>query len=154
MLELSASGHQQSRSNKDHSHASLRLALPLPLAPTTPKYTYLRDDKNVDQSNWSPPLPPEQARPIAVNTNANMPPKRPSDVAESPTDSAGNPKFKLPRLDRGPEDFSNAVKNKLQTYTRTGQACDRCKVRSNWLIVAWLVPVAVLACRCLLCLEL
>ncbi|KAK3328740.1 hypothetical protein B0H66DRAFT_539268 [Apodospora peruviana] len=67
-----------------------------------------------------------------------MPPKRASEgVAESPTEGAGNgngnPKLKIPRLDRGPmlgpEDFSNAVKSKLQSYTRTGQACDRCKVR-------------------------
>lgn len=36
-------------------------------------------------------------------------------------------KVKLPRLDRG-QDFSSVVKNRLQSYTRTGQACDRCKV--------------------------
>lgn len=28
-----------------------------------------------------------------------------------------------------PNDFSSVVKSKLQSYTRTGQACDRCKVR-------------------------
>ena len=28
-----------------------------------------------------------------------------------------------------PEEFSNAVKKRLQSSTRTGQACDRCKVR-------------------------
>lgn len=28
-----------------------------------------------------------------------------------------------------PEEFSNAVKKKLQSSSRTGQACDRCKVR-------------------------
>lgn len=38
-------------------------------------------------------------------------------------------KAKLPRVERGPENFSQVVKNKLQSYTRTGQACDRCKVR-------------------------
>lgn len=27
-----------------------------------------------------------------------------------------------------PEEFSNAVKKRLQSSTRTGQACDRCKV--------------------------
>lgn len=40
-------------------------------------------------------------------------------------------KAKLPRVERGPENFSQVVKNKLQSYTRTGQACDRCKVRCH-----------------------
>jgi len=60
------------------------------------------------------------------------PPKRPSDpgeglsaLSESPF---SGPKLKHPRLERAPEDFSSVVKNKLQSYTRTGQACDRCKV--------------------------
>ncbi|OIW23770.1 hypothetical protein CONLIGDRAFT_637011 [Coniochaeta ligniaria NRRL 30616] len=60
------------------------------------------------------------------------PPKRPSDAAEgvAPSDSPPPaPKLKQARIDRGPEEFSNVVKNKLQSYTRTGQACDRCKVR-------------------------
>ncbi|KAH6669576.1 fungal-specific transcription factor domain-containing protein [Halenospora varia] len=35
---------------------------------------------------------------------------------------------KQPRAEH-PEEFSNAVKKKLQSSTRTGQACDRCKVR-------------------------
>jgi hypothetical protein len=30
-----------------------------------------------------------------------------------------------------PEEFSNAVKKRLQSSSRTGQACDRCKVRSQ-----------------------
>jgi len=30
-----------------------------------------------------------------------------------------------------PEEFSNAVKKKLQSSSRTGQACDRCKVRQH-----------------------
>ncbi|KAH8743872.1 hypothetical protein F5883DRAFT_609952 [Diaporthe sp. PMI_573] len=56
--------------------------------------------------------------------------KRPGDLGESPQDSfSGASKVKLPRLERGPEDFSQVVKDKLQSYTRTGQACDRCKVR-------------------------
>ncbi|KAJ0122004.1 hypothetical protein J7T55_002515 [Diaporthe amygdali] len=54
--------------------------------------------------------------------------KRPGDVPEPPQDSfPGASKVKLPRLERGPEDFSQVVKDKLQSYTRTGQACDRCK---------------------------
>lgn len=56
--------------------------------------------------------------------------KRPGELAEPPQDSLpGASKVKLPRLERGPEDFSQVVKDKLQSYTRTGQACDRCKVR-------------------------
>lgn len=43
-------------------------------------------------------------------------------------------KAKLPRLDRGGDDFSSVVKNRLQSYTRTGQACDRCKVGSHWAV--------------------
>ncbi|KAK3299733.1 uncharacterized protein B0H64DRAFT_469927 [Chaetomium fimeti] len=57
------------------------------------------------------------------------PPKRPSDAGDGPADAASVPKVKLARLERGPEEFSNVVKSKLQSYTRTGQACDRCKVR-------------------------
>lgn len=37
--------------------------------------------------------------------------------------------MKLPRADRGSEDFSTMVKERQQSHTRTGQACDRCKVR-------------------------
>lgn len=40
-------------------------------------------------------------------------------------------KLKLPRIERGQDDFSTVVKNRLQSYTRTGQACDRCKVRTK-----------------------
>ncbi|CAK7266656.1 hypothetical protein SEPCBS57363_002200 [Sporothrix epigloea] len=42
---------------------------------------------------------------------------------------------KLPRIDNYSsgtsiqDEYSSVVKNKLQSYTRTGQACDRCKVR-------------------------
>ncbi|KAJ6442523.1 family S53 protease-like protein [Purpureocillium lavendulum] len=49
------------------------------------------------------------------------------DAQQSHNGSAA--RLKLPRTDRGPEDFSSVVKNRLQSYTRTGQACDRCKVR-------------------------
>ncbi len=45
---------------------------------------------------------------------ATMSPGRP--------DSYGDSSLKLPK-------FSRVVKRKLQSYTRTGQACDRCKVR-------------------------
>ncbi|KAK4680571.1 hypothetical protein QC764_100900 [Podospora pseudoanserina] len=64
-----------------------------------------------------------------------MPPGRPntlkraSDSTGSDQGDGASTKVKLPRLERGPEDFSSVVKSKLQSYTRTGQACDRCKVR-------------------------
>lgn len=59
--------------------------------------------------------------------------KRPGELGEPPQDSIpGASKVKLPRLERGPEDFSQVVKDKLQSYTRTGQACDRCKVRRRY----------------------
>ncbi|KAH8743945.1 hypothetical protein F5883DRAFT_591251 [Diaporthe sp. PMI_573] len=49
---------------------------------------------------------------------------------ESGQDSfPGASTVKSPRLERGTEDFSVRVKDKLQSNTRTGQACDRCKVR-------------------------
>ncbi|KAL2150933.1 hypothetical protein VTH82DRAFT_6031 [Thermothelomyces myriococcoides] len=60
------------------------------------------------------------------------PPKRPNDASDGSADSAAPappPKAKQARVERGPEEFSNVVKSKLQSYTRTGQACDRCKVR-------------------------
>ncbi|KAK0657987.1 hypothetical protein B0T16DRAFT_70927 [Cercophora newfieldiana] len=58
---------------------------------------------------------------------ARPPNKRPTDAGENTSDSS--PKVKMPRIERGAEDFSSVVKSKLQSYTRTGQACDRCKVR-------------------------
>ncbi|KAH8203568.1 hypothetical protein TruAng_002316 [Truncatella angustata] len=58
------------------------------------------------------------------------PPKRPGELEIDGIEGQGT-KCKLPRLDRGgtPNDFSSVVKSKLSSYTRTGQACDRCKVR-------------------------
>lgn len=52
-----------------------------------------------------------------------MPPKRTSSGSPS-----GTP-VKIPKTELKPEDFSNSVKKRLQSSTRTGQACDRCKVR-------------------------
>jgi hypothetical protein len=62
---------------------------------------------------------------------APRPGKRSTDgpTPDDPASQAAS-KLKLPRLERGPDDFSNVVKNRLQSYTRTGQACDRCKVRT------------------------
>jgi hypothetical protein len=52
-----------------------------------------------------------------------MPPKRNAD----PDEANGVPSKQQRKED--PEDFSNAVKKRLQSSSRTGQACDRCKVR-------------------------
>ncbi|KAL0935723.1 transcription factor [Colletotrichum truncatum] len=62
------------------------------------------------------------------------PVKRPADAGDNGTTDGDTPpsapKVKLPRLEKGgQEDFSSVVKNRLSSYTRTGQACDRCKVR-------------------------
>lgn len=57
------------------------------------------------------------------------PPKRPGDGLDSSLDhSSGPSKPKVPRVEKTQEDFSATVKTKLQSYSRTGQACDRCKV--------------------------
>jgi len=55
------------------------------------------------------------------------PPKRPSDASLDGAEDEGAARTKLPRL--VPDDFSSVVKHKLSSYSRTGQACDRCKVR-------------------------
>lgn len=83
------------------------------------------------------------------------PPKRPGDptdglVALSDNSPAG-PRLKQARLDRGPEEFSNVVKNKLQSYTRTGQACDRCKVRKTRIQAQARGKPAVRSANCLAC---
>ncbi|KAI9801854.1 MAG: hypothetical protein M1833_002168 [Piccolia ochrophora] len=56
-----------------------------------------------------------------------MPPKRPptgAPTANTPSRS------KQPKTENfGPEEFSNSVKKRLASSSRTGQACDRCKVR-------------------------
>lgn len=68
-----------------------------------------------------------------------MPQKR-----SSPGEVNGTP-AKLPKAEH-PEEFSNAVKKKLQSSTRTGQACDRCKVTSicgqptTWIAQELILP--------------
>ncbi|KAH0543578.1 hypothetical protein FGG08_002139 [Glutinoglossum americanum] len=52
-----------------------------------------------------------------------MPPKRPSGSHTPGSNKAAKTEY------FGPEDFSNSVKKRLASSTRTGQACDRCKVR-------------------------
>lgn len=62
-----------------------------------------------------------------------MPPrppvKRPSDD-ESPGQT-GVGRMKLQRVDRGPDEFSGLVRDRMNSNTRTGQACDRCKVPNS-----------------------
>jgi hypothetical protein len=55
----------------------------------------------------------------------NMQSKR--NVSDDPNGTGnGNPPKQIKT--EHPEEFSNAVKKKLQASSRTGQACDRCKV--------------------------
>lgn len=75
---------------------------------------------------------PSSSRGISPRSKPKMPgrpPKRPASNGEDDGPVQAPGKVKLPRLERGPDDFSSVVKNRLQSYTRTGQACDRCKVR-------------------------
>ncbi|KAK7418172.1 hypothetical protein QQX98_004147 [Neonectria punicea] len=72
-----------------------------------------------DISPRSRPKPKMPGRPV----------KRPADSGDEESPGHAANKVKLPRLERPPDDFSSVVKNRLQSYTRTGQACDRCKVR-------------------------
>ncbi|KAH8681821.1 fungal-specific transcription factor domain-containing protein [Xylariales sp. PMI_506] len=61
-----------------------------------------------------------------------MPPGRPAKRSSDLESDGQQIKCKLPKLDRtggANNDFSSVVKSKLSSYTRTGQACDRCKVR-------------------------
>jgi hypothetical protein len=55
----------------------------------------------------------------------NMPSKR-NGSDEQNNNGNGNPPKHIKT--EHPEEFSNAVKKKLQSSSRTGQACDRCKV--------------------------
>ncbi|KAI9648203.1 hypothetical protein NHQ30_002835 [Ciborinia camelliae] len=57
---------------------------------------------------------------------ATMPQKR--NAPGEPTGSSGPP-AKQVKSEQHPEEFSKAVRGKLQRSMRTGQACDRCKVR-------------------------
>ncbi|TAQ91549.1 hypothetical protein B7494_g27 [Chlorociboria aeruginascens] len=52
-----------------------------------------------------------------------MPPQK-----RSGSDEMNSTPNKQPKAEH-PEEFSNAVKKKLQSSSRTGQACDRCKIR-------------------------
>lgn len=79
------------------------------------------------------------SRDISPRSKPKMPGrpvKRPAGSGDDESPGHGHgpgpgSKVKLPRLERGPDDFSSVVKNRLQSYTRTGQACDRCKVSSR-----------------------
>jgi hypothetical protein len=80
-------------------------------------------------SSQSPSLSASSIRILSTASSAPhqaqarpMPPKR--RASGSP---AGTP-AKLPKQETKPETFSNSVKKRLQSSTRTGQACDRCKV--------------------------
>lgn len=69
----------------------------------------------------------------------DMPQKR-----SSPGEGNGTP-TKLAKAEH-PEEFSNAVKKKLQSSSRTGQACDRCKVSaSSRQIGLWIAQELILS---------
>lgn len=72
-------------------------------------------------------VPRPAKRPLSEADEQEMSSSMPSTSAPTAADMTN--RAKLTRLERPSEAFSNAVKSKLQSYTRTGQACDRCKVR-------------------------
>ncbi|KAG5982555.1 hypothetical protein E4U55_001742 [Claviceps digitariae] len=98
----------------------------------------------IDSSNSSPTgaysFSPASSSPTSTSprttkprvTMPSRPAKRSADGGGASDDDAHpstSSKMKLARAERAPEDFSSVVKNRLQSYSRTGQACDRCKVR-------------------------
>ncbi|PHH66223.1 hypothetical protein CDD81_7816 [Ophiocordyceps australis] len=120
-----------SSSNLITSASSAPVALP------TPPSSAPSCSASLSQS-ISPPSNKSTKKAASSKSAAAMPGrsasnKRPVDTDDdgaSTVSASGSGRLtKLPRTDRGPEDFSSVVKNRLQSYTRTGQACDRCKVR-------------------------
>ncbi|EPE09805.1 transcription factor [Ophiostoma piceae UAMH 11346] len=79
---------------------------------------------------YADPHPPNnQSRPNA-SRGPSSPPTMGSTgsiTARMPPSASAHPSSALPQPPS--DDFSAVVKSKLQSYTRTGQACDRCKVR-------------------------
>lgn len=67
---------------------------------------------------------PERQHP-AHSRFATMPPQKRNASDDSNSTSAKHIKTEQP------EEFSNAVKKRLQSSSRTGQACDRCKVSTT-----------------------
>lgn len=55
-----------------------------------------------------------------------------------PTGDGGPSSKKFKDATEAPADYSDAVRKKYQSASRTGQACDRCKVRRG--------PMAEMAC--------
>lgn len=60
------------------------------------------------------------------STGAGAPSTMPQKRGAPPSENNGTPAKHV--KGEHPEEFSNAVKKRLQSSTRTGQACDRCKV--------------------------
>ncbi|KAI9684154.1 MAG: hypothetical protein M1829_003424 [Trizodia sp. TS-e1964] len=67
-----------------------------------------------------------QASRLSPPAGMKLPQKRPSP--SSPSQTSGSNKMAKNEF-FSPEDFSNSVKKRLMSSSRTGQACDRCKVR-------------------------
>ena len=78
-----------------------------------------RHQYRVPESSTASSIPKRTASSVPTSP---MPPKRTSE--QSPI---GTP-AKLQKADSKSENFSESVKKRLQHSTRTGQACDRCKV--------------------------
>ena len=72
------------------------------------------NNRSQPDAGRGPSSPPTVAS--AGSSTARMPPPATHQPSSAP-------------LQPPSDDFSAVVKNKLQSYTRTGQACDRCKVR-------------------------
>ncbi|KAF4467692.1 Transcriptional activator acu-15 [Fusarium albosuccineum] len=116
-------------------HPGRRLRQPAAICSSTAKATAASkrsaSNKSAPSSaSSSTASSPSSSRGISPRSKKmpGRPPKRPASNGDDESGQAAG-KVKLPRLERGPDDFSSVVKNRLQSYTRTGQACDRCKVR-------------------------
>ena len=84
----------------------------------------------------------------AITTNLKRPGDDASDVdRDDGTGSSTTPVHKLQRVDSssglGNGDFSNAVKKKSAGSSRTGQACDRCKVNTP---ISYCIPFTSRVC--------
>lgn len=90
-------------------------------------------------ATFNPASPPACSVPNTTTTSATATAsrraaKRPASSMASgqcnsdDDDEAPSPRAKAARTARSVEDFSGIVKSRLQSYSRTGQACDRCKV--------------------------
>lgn len=117
------------------------ISIPAPASAPKPTSSTIRSPSSTSpaSSRSSTSSASASSRDISPRSKPKMPGrpvKRPAGSGDDESPGHGHgpgpgSKVKLPRLERGPDDFSSVVKNRLQSYTRTGQACDRCKVSSR-----------------------